>query len=435
VSEAAVTVLTQSALALDRVIHAGRSADTVLGGSKPASAAVRAVTLGSLRWYGRLDALLKALLAATRVVPRVRALLLVALHQLEYSRTAPELVVSIAVDAVRALGQPRASGLVNALLRRYLRERDKLIARALQDEASAQAHPRWLWQALQQHWPEQWREIVAANNGHPPMSLRVNLARRSRADYLTLLEAAGLGATPVAWSSTALMLERPVPVQELPGFADGLVSIQDAGAQLASVLLDARSGERVLDACAAPGGKTGAILEAAGGPLDMVAVDVDETRLLRVEENLTRLQFSAQRIRADLTQPASWWDGRLFDRILVDAPCSSTGVLRRHPDIKVLRRPTDIDGFVVAQGRILRHCLPMLRQGGRLLYSTCSVLPQENERLVAGVLTEFPAVRLSPWPADVALPPQAQRRDVGVQLLPTDAAQTDGFYYACLTSS
>lgn len=431
----AADVLAGAARALDSVVHGGRSADVVLGGDAGASAAVRAVTLGTLRWYGRLGALLKALLERTPVVPRVRALLLAALHQLEYSRMAPELVVSTAVDAVRALGQPRASGLVNALLRRYLRERESLVARALSDEAHALAHPRWLLEALQRYWPAHWREIVATNNRHPPMSLRVNLARTSVKEYQALLEGRGLGVRPVSWAAAALMLAEPVGVSELPGFSDGLVSVQDAGAQLASALLGVKAGDRVLDACAAPGGKTGAMLEAAGGTVTMVAVDVDEGRLQRVAGNLARLGYEASYVQADLTQTATWWDGRPFDRILVDAPCSATGVIRRHPDIKVLRRVTDIDGFVAQQRRILIRCLAMLRPGGRLVYATCSVFPEENEKLVAGVLSAVTGIQsLDVWD-DVALPPHAQRCDIGVQLLPTDAAQTDGFYYACLTGS
>jgi 16S rRNA (cytosine967-C5)-methyltransferase len=368
-------------------------------------------------------------------VPRVRGLLLAALHQLEYSRMAPELIVSTAVDAVRVLGQPRASGLVNALLRRYLRDREALTARALDDEADALAHPRWLLAALQRHWPAHWREIVASNNRHPPMTLRVNLKRTTVPGYQSLLAGRGLSAQVVPWSAAALTLSEPVPVQDLPGFLDGLVSVQDAGAQLATALLGVRAGERVLDACAAPGGKTGSLLEAADGPVEIVAVDADETRLQRVAGNLKRLHFEAQCVLADLARPAAWWDQRHFDRILVDAPCSATGVIRRHPDIKVLRRATDVDGFVAQQRRILTQCLSMLRPGGRLLYATCSLLPEENERLVAGVLAELPAYRPLEPEAGVALPPHTQRRDIGVQLLPTDAAQTDGFYYACLTGS
>ncbi len=432
---AAAGVLAEAARAVDSVVHGGRSADAVLGGEPAASAAVRAVTLGTLRWYPRLSALLKVLLAATPVVPRVRGLLLAALHQLEYSRMAPELVVSTAVDAVRVLRQPRASGLVNALLRRYLREREVLTAIALAAEADALAHPRWLLGALQRHWPAHWREIVASNNGHPPMTLRVNSRRTTVSAYRSLLSEGGLSAEAIPWCATGLMLSEPVPVQELPGFEDGLVSVQDAGAQLASALLAPRVGERVLDACAAPGGKTGSLLEAADGLVEMVAIDVDESRLQRVADNLERLHFEAQCVLADLAQPATWWDRRPFDRILVDAPCSATGVIRRHPDIKVLRRVTDIDGFVARQRLILTQCLAMLRPGGRLLYATCSLLPEENEQLVAGVLAELPAYRPVEPAAGVALPPHTQRRDIGVQLLPTDATQTDGFYYACLTDS
>jgi 16S rRNA (cytosine967-C5)-methyltransferase len=432
--DGAVPTLAASARALERIAGAGQSADVVLGGDPAATAAVRAITLGTLRWYDRLDAVLEVLLGPTRIVPPVRALLLVALHQLEYSRGPHEVIVSTSVDTVRVLGQPKASGLVNALLRRFLRERDGLMARALRDDASEFSHPRWLMQAMQQHWPDHWREIVQSNNAHPPMTLRVNLARGSREDYRQQLEARGLHAQAIAWTSTALMLEQPAPVTALPGFAEGWVSVQDAGAQLAATLLGAQPGDRVLDACAAPGGKTGAILEATAG-LELVAIDVDDARLHRVTENLHRLQVSARCLQADLLRSPDWWDGRPFDRILVDAPCTATGVIRRHPDIKLLRRPSDVSGFNASQRGILKACLSMLKPSGRLLYSTCSLLPDENEKLVAGVLAEVPAARADDWPADVALPPQTQLRPIGRQLLPTGAALTDGFYYACLTVS
>jgi 16S rRNA (cytosine967-C5)-methyltransferase len=284
-------------------------------------------------------------------------------------------------------------------------------------------------------WPDHWRSIIDANNSHPPLTLRVNLAHGTADGYLAQLQAEAMAATRVDWSPTALILERPVAVSALPRFAQGDVSVQDAGAQLASALLGARCGERVLDACAAPGGKTCAILEDSRGGVELTAVDIDAARLRRIAENLDRLQLQASLVQADLRAPLDWWDGTAFDRILVDAPCSSTGVIRRHPDIKLLRRQDDIAALVAGQRSILTQCLSMLRPGGRLLYSTCSLLPAENEQLVHSVVAADARWQVLPLPADVALPPQSLPRSIGVQLLPGNAALTDGFYYACLTVS
>ena len=341
--------------------------------------------------------------------------------------------MSSAVDAARLLHHPRATGLTNALLRRFLREREALLARALQDAAVASAHPAWLLQAIRESWPEHWRQIIAANNEHPPMSLRVDLSRIARDSYQAQLAASGLNARALSWLSTALVLDKPVAVTELPGFASGLVSVQDAGAQLACALLAVRPGERVLDACAAPGGKTGALLEAVDGDIALTAVDIDASRVQRIADNLQRLRRKAQLVTADLRDDLRWWPGEGFDRILVDAPCSATGVIRRHPDIKLLRRADDVAALAVTQHRILAQCLQLLKPGGRLLYSTCSVLPAENERIVEAVLAAAPRARALPLPDGVTLPPDCLERSTGMQLLPGNAALTDGFYYACLT--
>ena len=437
VSNPAATVLAEAATALAAVAYTGRSADDALGRSSAAGAqrpAVRAVTLGSLRWYWRLDAIATALIAGKPLAPALRALLLVTLHQLEYSRNAPEPTVSSAVDAARLLRQPRATGLINALLRRFLRERAALLTQALQDNpAAAGAHPVWLLQAIRASWPQQWQQIIAANNEHPPMSLRVDLSRIARDSYQEQLAASGQSARALSWLPSALLLDEPVGVTELPGFAAGLVSVQDAGAQLACALLAVRAGERVLDACAAPGGKTGALLEAADGAIALTALDIDASRVRRIADNLRRLRREAQLITADLRTDLSWWSGEGFDRILVDVPCSATGVIRRHPDIKLLRRAADVAELAVTQHRILAQCLKLLKPGGRLLYSTCSVLPAENERIVEAVLAAEPRARSLPLAGAASLPPECLGRSVGMQLLPGNAALTDGFYYACLT--
>jgi 16S rRNA (cytosine967-C5)-methyltransferase len=429
-----VATLAAAARALAGVASAGRSADDAL--TRAASlgdqiAAIRAITLGSLRWYGRLSAIADTLLAGRALSPTLHALLVVALHQLEYARTAPELTVSSTVDAVRSLRQPRAAGLINALLRRFLRERSVLLARALADEPASSAHPAWLLRSLQQAWPQQWPQIVAANNQHPPMTLRLDRTRITTEDYLGRLSQQGLAAQPLDWLPGALILERPVAVDKLPGFVDGLVSVQDAGAQFAAALLEVRPGERVLDACAAPGGKTGALLEAVDGQLDLTAVEWDGARAARIDANLSRLRRRARVVVADLCAASDWWDQRTFDRILLDAPCSGSGVIRRHPDIKLLRRAQDIEAFAASQQKLLKSALALLRPGGRLLYCTCSVLPAENQAVVEAVLAAEPRAALELLPP--IGPPDLLPVVSGAQLLPGNPARTDGFYYACLT--
>jgi 16S rRNA (cytosine967-C5)-methyltransferase len=436
----AAAVLACAARALAAVAFEGRSSEDAFeransgaGSHAAPRAAVRAVTLGSLRWYLQLEPIVTRLLQGKALAPVLRALLVAALHQLERSRNPVETTVSSAVDAARALQQPRAAGMINALLRRYLREREAVLAAVMQDSRAASAHPAWMLKALQQAFPDQWQQIVAANNAHPPMVLRLDLSRSTRADYLELLRQRGLSAQPVAWLATALILDTPVAVGQLPGFEEGLVSVQDAGAQLAAVLLEPRPGERVLDACAAPGGKSGALLEAANGALELTAIDIDAARVELIAQNLKRLRRHARLIAADLASDLSWWDGVRFDRILLDAPCSSLGVIRRHPDIKLLRRPGDIAALAATQRRLLDRCLELLKPGGRLLYATCSLLPAENEQIVEAALAANP--RAGVLGLEAALPPPAPwlPRAVGVQLLPGARADTDGFYYACLT--
>jgi 16S rRNA (cytosine967-C5)-methyltransferase len=440
--------LAEAARAVAAVVR-GRSADEALaapaGGSR--RPAVQAVTLGTVRWYLRLRPAVDALLASPRAVERdVHALLVTAAYQIEYSRDAPALVVNLAVDAARLLGQPRAAGLVNAVLRRLVREREALFARTDADPAVRAAHPRWLVDALAAAWPGQCGQILQANNAHPPMVLRLNTRRRALTDYLGDLTAAGLAGQPLAWTaihapapeggSVAVVLERPVGVGALPGFEAGWVSVQDGGAQLAPALLQAQPGMRVLDACAAPGTKTGHLLESASGPLELTAVDIDGGRLGRVEENLRRLGLAGARlVEADVRDPESFWDGRPYDRILVDAPCSGTGVIRRHPDIKLLRREADVASFAQTQLEILRAAFRLLAPGGRLVYATCSVLPPENEGVVGRFLQEEPRARSAAMPHGEDLAPAGVAGAYGTQLLCGGAAGSDGFYYACLENT
>lgn len=435
----AARVLAEVARAVAAVAH-GQSADAALGqraaATRELGGAIKAVTLGTLRWYPRLAPLAQALLEGREVSALIYALLTVALFQLEYSRNPPEASVSSAVDGVRLLGQPRAAGLVNALLRRFLREREQWLAGLESNPAATFAHPAWLLAALQADWPEQWRSIVAANNTQAPMGLRVDLTRCPRDRVVAQLAEAGMAARSVDGVPTALLLEHPVAVSALPGFEDGCVSVQDPGAQLAALLLQPRPGQRVLDACAAPGGKTGALLEAAGGDLTLTAVDADAQRLSRVAENLHRLRREARLVCADLALAGDWWDGRPFDRILLDAPCSAVGVIRRHPDIKLLRRSQDLGPLAELQRRLLERCLAMLAPGGRLIYSTCSVLRAENDAVVGAALaahSNLTAMAPAMLCSEFTLPSAALQCVHGIQLLPGGAALTDGFYYACLT--
>lgn len=413
----------------------GRSADEALRGyeESPQRAAIRAIALGSLRWFLRLAPAIDTLLSRPQgVANEIRALLVVSAHQIEYSRNVPEATAHSAVDATRILGQGRASGLVNAVLRRFVADRAALLGQVDRKLPGRSAHPQWLVRLLEQSWPESVESILTANNEHPPLVLRVDLSRRSKAAYIEELAAADIAASPVGWAPAAVRLDRPVAVASLPGFREGVVSVQDAGAQLAAILLDAQPHMRVLDACAAPGGKTGHLLEHTPDLGELVAIDVDADRVARIQENLTRLGRRAIVQVADVREPSAFSNGRPFDRILVDAPCSSTGVIRRHPDIKLLRRPADIRAFIAVQEQILQTAFSLLAPRGRLVYCTCSVLPAENEEVVARFLAAETTARVAAMPAASALSPGALDRRIGIQLIPGAQAGTDGFYYACL---
>lgn len=419
-------------------VRSGQSAEAALApfDGSGRRAAVRAVALGTMRWYLRLQPAVESLLTRPHALSRdVQALLASAAHQIEYSRNAPQQTVHAAVDAVRVLRHAHASGLVNAVLRKLVAQREALFARVDQDPARRTAHPPWLAAALQAAWPQQAGTMLEANNAHPPLTVRLNPQRRSVERYLEDLASCGLTGRRFeraggAAGPTAIRVEPPVPVTGLPGFAEGWVSVQDVGAQLAAPLLGARPGMRVLDACAAPGSKTAHLLELTP-ELELWAVDIDSVRLGRVAETLARLGLSARLATADVRNPEAFWDGRPFERILVDAPCSGTGVIRRHPDIKLLRRATDIPQFAATQIEILRAAFHMLAPGGRLLYSTCSVLPAENEGVLERFRAEEPSARSIALPLP-QLPIGAVPGVHGIQLLGGGAAETDGFYYACV---
>jgi 16S rRNA (cytosine967-C5)-methyltransferase len=425
-------VLAASARALDAVVTRGQSADAALAaqGSGVPRGPVQAITLGTLRWYLRLTCALSALLERPGALPsEVRALLAVGAHQIEYSRNAAQVTVHACVDAVRALGAPRSAALVNAVLRRFVAERVRLLAPVDADLGARTAHPSWLVERIRAAWPEELEAVLRANNVHPPMTLRVDRSRASAEGVLKRLSEAGIEAHAIQWLDSGIVLTHPVGVSELPGFAEGILSVQDAGAQLAAPLLGVRPGMRVLDACAAPGGKTGHLLEVMGEDGELVALDDDAGRVALIAANLERLKRRARLVVGDAGDPATFWDGRPFERILIDAPCSSTGVIRRHPDIKLLRRPGDIAACARQQLRILSAAAGMLAPGGRVLYSTCSILPEENEAVIQALLAVQPGL----VPVSLGAPaPGAQMRRVGAQLLPGAEAGTDGFYYACL---
>ena len=375
--------------------------------------AVQDLVYGSLRRFGRGDFLLGQLLSHPLAAEEVRCLLLVALYRLETRPEAPHTVVDQAVRAAGELAEGRFTGLVNGVLRNYLRREPELLALLAADRVASCQHPAWWLDLLQAAYPGQWAAVVAAGNAPPPMALRVNLRRGSRAEYAERLAAEDIVATPVG--EAGLMLARPLPVESLPGFAAGLVSVQDPGAQRAAELLSPEPGSRVLDACAAPGGKTAHLLERAD--LELLALDLKPARCRRVSENLVRLGLSAEVRVADCVRRDSWWDGRPFDAVLADVPCTASGVVRRNPDAKWLRRSDDVSSFASAQARILDALWPVVRPGGKLLYVTCSVFPAENGEQVARFLERQP---------------QASRRHEE-QLLPT--AEHDGFYYCLLEKS
>lgn len=426
-----------AARAVEAVLARGRTLDDGLGLAEiaalgaPDRAQVKALAFGALRWHHRhrllLDALLdRGLAPGDRLL---EALLSVGLFQLLDARQPDYASVSATVEAARLLGRARAAGLVNATLRRLQRERGTLLPRVLARDEARFSAPGWLVERLRADWPEDWEEILDAALRPPPLWLRVNRRRRDPLDFRRRLVAAGIEAEPAAELPDAVRLPRALAVTEIPGFAEGEASVQDAASQLAAPLLEATPGMRVLDACAAPGGKATHLLERAGGELDLVALDLEPARLARLGENLARLGLVARMIAGDATQPDAWWDGHRFDRILVDAPCSGTGVIRRHPDIKLLRRALDLAPMAERQLAILRSCWSLLAPGGRLLYATCSILKEENEALVERFLAAQPDAGLLP----AALPGWARARPGGGwQCLP-GPADTDGLYYALMT--
>jgi 16S rRNA (cytosine967-C5)-methyltransferase len=420
------------------VIDGGRSLDETLAGEDDTEGSARglkrSLCYGTLRWHFRLLAALKALTdrPPEKLDPRLRALLELGLLQLIAAETPPHAAVSETVSAARVLGFEKAAGFVNAILRRFQREQADILHAVDRDLALRTAHPRWLVEALRRdRGGNAAYATLDANNAHPPLWLRVNRMRGDVARSMAELAAAGFNADRHPYAPDALVVTPPADVHALPGFAEGRLSVQDAAAQLVVELLDAQPGERILDACAAPGGKTCHVLERTGARAEVTALDVAANRLVRVQENLDRLGLQARLLAGDLAKPAAWWDQRHFDRVLLDVPCSATGVIRRHPDIKVLRRARDVPTLAKRQLELLTAGWSVLKPGGRLLYTSCSVLAAENEAVVRKFLDRTPAAcdrtpeLTRNWPARPDGP------GPGYQVLPGEAGM-DGFYYACL---
>ena len=383
------------------------------GGDGPMRAATMAVVYGTLRRYGRGPALLQALAHRGVPDPVVRGLMLCALYAIESGSYAEHVAVDQAVRACRVLGKPSAADFVNAMLRRFLRERAALQQRMETDPVARFMHPDWWIESVRRAHPGEWPAVLAAGNSRPPMGLRINRRRSSADEYLARLEKEGLRGQKAGQS--AVLLETPVGVDRLPGFAEGEVSVQDIGAQRAADFLDLDNGQRVLDACAAPGGKAGHLLEIA--EVDLLAIDSDASRCERIRENFARLGLDGRIQTADCARPENWWDGRPFDRVLADVPCTASGIARRHPDIKWLRRPGDPARFAEVQSQILGALWRVLAPGGKLLYVTCSVFPDENTAVVDEFCASQPAaLRLD-------LPGHAP-----AQLLP--GTGNDGFFFA-----
>ncbi len=421
-----------AAYVVNMVTEQGRALDDALesvqangGVAERDRALVRELSYGVLRWYQRLayranENLHKPVKSRDR---DLWALILVGLYQLEFMRVPSHAAVNATVAAAQSLGKPWAKGLLNAVLRSA--ERKAWMPEKL--PATVQwAHPEWMYAAIAADWPQHVDAILQANNTRPPMYLRVNLARTSREGYLRRLQEIGLSADIDSAVESAITLNTPVPVDQLPGFFDeGLVSVQDIAAQKVAELVAAQDGDRVLDACAAPGGKSAHLLERSH--IELFAIDIDEERLDRVRDTLDRLRLQGTVLAADATDPRNWWDGKSYQRILLDAPCSGTGVIRRHPDIKHLRRPDDIPAFAERQGRLLDALWPLLDTCGVLTYVTCSILHAENDAVISAFLHRTADAELHP----VSGVPPGVTTESGYQALP-GVHPGDGFYYTRL---
>jgi len=421
-----------AARAVSRVLGGARIREALAevddGSALRGRALVQELTYGTLRHWGRLDALGGALVRKPIADPLLRSLLAVAIYQLDHTRAPAFAVVDRAVFAAGELVRPGAKALCNAVLRRYLRERPSINEAVIVDDVARWSHPRWWIERVRRDHPQDWQSILEAGNTRPPLTLRVNQRVTDRSSLLRQFEAAGIIAKSAG--SAGIIVDDPQPVTALPGFGAGAFIVQDLGAQLAAPLLDIEPGMRVLDACAAPGGKTAHVLETPR--VDVVAVDADAERLRRVIDNLTRLHVDDDRVaivHGDAGAPDGWWNGRPFDRILLDVPCTASGVVRRHPDGKWRHRASDVDRFAREHARLIDAAWPLLATGGKLLYATCSVFAAENDDRI----TDFIAHHDDALRETLTFPADAAHR--GGQLLPSRSAaghNQDGFFYARL---
>ncbi len=408
------------------VIQRGESLSTAMphgNRNLPArdQAFVQMLVYGVLRHYWRLQALMTPLLKKKFKDKErdLELLIMLGIFQLMDTRVPDYASVDAVVGLTRKIGKSWASGLVNGVLRNFIRQQQELESKIHSKPQAEYDHPQWMIDQVRKDWPEQWQDILAANNQHPPMTLRVNRQKISVEDYQAKLNQV------TQRQGTALILQQPTLAQALPGYAEGWFSVQDAGAQLAAELMDLQPGQTVLDCCAAPGGKTCHILELEPS-LNLLALDISDERLDRVRENLERLGLQAECRPGDALEPDGWWDGQLYDRILLDVPCSASGVIRRHPDIKLLRRKTDLPALVEIQQKILRAIWPMLKPGAKLLYVTCSIFRSENEQQIEAFVQQMDDVQLLDMPDHFGKP-----CSYGRQILPGQD-NMDGFYYCLL---
>ena len=389
---------------------------------------IKEMCFGACRYYHRLNAISAQVLnkPLKKDDSDIHTLLIIGLYQLLYMRIPSHAAVNETVKATQYFSKSWARNLCNAVFRQFLRSQNEITALIDQDKSIAFSHPEWLFEAIQTAWPDKWEALLNHNNSHPPMHFRINRQMTSRDNYLTLLDSFDIKAYPSQISPDGFRLEKPIAVTQLPGFEKGYLSVQDVSAQLAAPLLDLQPQFKVLDACAAPGGKTCHILEIEPDLANLSAIDIDEKRLEKVKENLQRLHLQAKLICADVGNTDLWWDGELYDRILLDTPCSGSGIIRRHPDIKLLRSREDVTKLAEQQQALLTKLWPLLKPGGILLYVTCSILPVENWLVIKHFLKNHQDAQeikiKEEWGVDVEL---------GRQLLP-EQNEGDGFYYCCL---
>lgn len=390
---------------------------------------LQSLCFGSCRHFFSINALSKILL--DKPLPEnaraVQALLWVGLYQLAHSDISEHAAINETVEACQQLNLPKFKGVLNAILRRFQRERESLLSGLTESDVTHLEHPKWFIKLLKKNWPDHWQHICEQGNQQAPLCLRNNSMHQDRSEYLLTLESQEIKASQGLHALTSIYLDKACDVTSLPEFAQASCSVQDEAAQLAAQLLAPQKGERILDACSAPGGKTCHLLEAVNNQAHVVALDADAKRLERVKENLQRLKLTAQVIQGEAQHPETWWDGELFDRILLDVPCSATGVIRRHPDIKLLRKKEDIDNLAQLQGQILRKAWGLLKPGGTLLYATCSILSVENSDNIAAFLSEYDDAELAEMTLSTGI-----NTGFGWQLFP-QAHGHDGFFYALLT--